>query len=97
MTGTKFGFIHTYASSVIYVETAIQHSKHREHSSLPRGRGARKAESVKTARRPKTARSASAEERSPHAVDPDLQLITGGGDLASRVEKATHRASRGIS
>ena len=74
-----------HASSVIYVETAIQHSKHREHWPLRRVRGARKTESVKTARRPKTARSAPAEKRSPRAVDPHVQLITGGGDLALRV------------
>ena len=34
------------ASSVIHVETAIRHSKHREHSALRRVRGARKPESV---------------------------------------------------
>ena len=53
-----------HGSSVIYVKTTIQHSKHGEHSPLRRARGARKAQSVKTARQPKTTRSGPAVFRS---------------------------------
>ena len=52
-----------HAISVIYVENAIQHAKHREHSPLRSNRGARKSESIKNVERPKSAKSAPAEER----------------------------------
>ena len=86
-----------HASSVIHIDTVIQHSKHQEDSPLRRVRGARKAESVKTAKRPKTARSAPAEERSPRAVDPHLKLITGGETSHRGYKKRRIRRRRGIS